>query len=194
MAAVLAALALGTSGCEETGCEAVDPADAWVEVGDGEDAFAAIHEGQSFEVERGSQGGMHVWVSMQTGGIAPGSEDLWEGLREGDLPFVEFELEGPEGILSNENGRPMVLERVGGDYQLIHELVQFRHFAELPDDWELLDYELVEDELEQIDHVLRIRVSDSCGNVVEDERSIRLLFPPRTSGDDDDDVPSLSMQ
>lgn len=173
---------LALVGCEEvTTCETLEPDDAWVEIGEGTaaDAFTPIEPGVTLLVERGSQGGMHVWAALALGDLQPGSEDLWDGLRNGDLPTITLNLSGPHGRLTPDNERPQVLERGDGEYLLLHQQLQFKHFEELPEDWQELDYGEVEEEMETQDHTLSVRVEDSCGTVVQEEILVRLDFPAR---------------
>ena len=183
--AILAAALLLLVACDEAGldCDTLDPAAAWVELGQGEDEFELLDPGTTLLVERGNQGGQHIWVSARLGDLNPGSEDLWDGLRNGDLPEVEFLVTAADGIISPDNRRPMVLQRdAREDYLLMHNLVVIRHFAELPDDWAELDYAQVEADMEEVEHDLTVRIEDVCGTVVEDTLPILLDFPARDSG------------
>ncbi len=175
---LLTALLL-VAACDET-CP--DPADAWALLAEGwsETDFEAADDGDVFEVERGSQGGMHVWVSVAMGGIEPGSEDLWDGLRAGDLPKITLNLEGPHGVLTPGTERPSVLERGDGEFLLLHQQLQFKHFEVLPENWQELDYAEVEATMEAQDQTLSVTIEDACGTVVTDELTIRLDFPERT--------------
>jgi hypothetical protein len=154
-----------------------DPGGAWAEVGVGQDEFAAIEEGAVFVVEKGAQGGMHIWVSARVYGIDPGPTEMWQGLVDGSLPLVRFELASPQGVHTEASERPYVLDRLGGSrYALLNNLVQFDHFPELPDNWQELDWPAVEAAMEDIDFDLSVRFTDSEGTVVEDTRRIRLDF------------------
>jgi len=185
-ALLLLSAALSLVGCEEESCDTLDPADAWAEIGDGtsEAEFGPLEEGVTLLVERGSQGGMHVWVAVAVGDLQPGPTDLWEGLRNGDLPEFTLNLSGPHGVLTPDNPRPEVLERGDGEFLLLHQQLQFKHFEVLPENWQELDYADVEADMEGQDHLLTVRVEDSCGTVVEAELSVRLDFPDRS-----EDVP-----
>jgi hypothetical protein len=184
---LMLALTVLLGGCEEEGCEALDPDDAWALLGDGEAEaeLLIVEDGATFQVERGSQGGMHVWVAIAVGDIHPGPTDLWEGLRSGELPKFSIQLEGPHGVLTPENVRPQVLERGDGEYLLLHQQIQFRHFELLPDNWQDLDYAEVEADMETQDHLLRVRIEDACGTIVEDELPIRLSFPERPGANEE---------
>ncbi len=185
--ACLAAALLLLAACDEAevDCGSLDGVAGWAELGDGEveDEFVPLESDAVMLVERGNQGGQHIWVSTRLGDINPGSEDLWDGLRNGDLPEVEFVVTSPDGIISPDNRRPMVLVRdERGDYLLMHNLVVIRHFAELPDDWAELDYAQVEADMEEVEHDLTVRIEDVCETVVETTTTILLDFPDRDSG------------
>jgi hypothetical protein len=181
MRALLLLPALLLCSCEvQPSCSALDPAEAWLAVGAGYDAFAPLVDGDVMEVERGSQGGMHVMVAGQAGALHPGSASYEDGLRAGDLPVVEMGLDDPDGgVLNTEHRQPRVLQRLGDRYELEGRTLQFRHFAELPDNWTELDYAEVEADMELQEYRLWLRLTDSCGTVVEDERTVRLDFPER---------------
>ena len=156
-----------------------EPPDGWAELCGEVESFEVLEDGAVLRVERGSQGGMHVFLGMRTGGIEPGPTDLWAGLSQGTLPVVGFEIEGPEGILTPDNARPTVLERVGGgEFELLDNLIQFRHFAEWPTDWAEINFEEHERAMELQDHVVRVVIEDANGQLVLDERTVRLSFPP----------------
>jgi hypothetical protein len=158
----------------------VDPEGAWAEVGVGSEEFLPLADGTVLQVERGSQGGMHIWVSARTYGIAPGPTEMWQGLVDGSLPIVRFELESDEGVLTADIERPYVLRRLGNsEYDLLENLVQFDHFPELPENWQELDWAEVEADLEGVDIALSVRFTDSEGTVVQDKRTVRLDFPSR---------------
>ena len=178
-----AALIAGLAGCgDPSPCAALDPAEARLEVGEGRDRFAPLEPASPMEVERGNQGGQHIWVALRLAGIEPGSETLWDGLSNDDLPEVESVVSGPDGVISADNRRPRVLARGERDeYLLLQNLVVIRHFAELPDDWAGLDYAQVEADMEEVDHDLTVWVQDACGTTLEASAAIRLDFPARDS-------------
>ncbi|MEE2828556.1 MAG: hypothetical protein VX498_05175, partial [Myxococcota bacterium] len=155
------------------------PDNAWAEVGVGDSRFESIEAGHLLEVERGSQGGMHVWISMRTAGIDPGPTDMWQGLVDGSLPLIGFSLEAPDGILTPDNSRPHILSRVGEEYWLLENLVTFDHFSDFPDDWSSIDWDAREAELEAVDLQLTVRVADAIGTELEHSTTVRLDFPPR---------------
>ncbi len=177
---VVLSLCVGlVSGCETDYCG--DDVAPTLEVGDGTDGFASIEDGDVLLVERGSQGGQHIWAAIMAKGVHPGSEDISQGLANDDLPWIEFQLESANGVHSNDNLLRRPLDRYeGGElFGLETRQVQFRHWVTLPDDWADLDMQDVEDDLETIDFVLRATVEDACGDTVTDEVTVRLDFPPR---------------
>lgn len=167
-------------GCEEeVGCHLSDPDTAWIELAEGVRAYEPIDDGRVLEVERGSQGGMHVVPTARLGGVNPGSARFEDGLRNGDLPWVSFHLMDGDGELTLDNRAARLLERGDGYYELAPRNVQFRHFAALPDNWTELDYDEVEADMELREFRLRVVFEDSCGLQVQDERAVRLDFPER---------------
>ena len=177
-ACLLPALLLLT-GCGPDPC--ADDAAGWIEVGDGADGFLSIQDGAVLPVERGSQGGQHVWAALLAGGLHPGSEDISEGLKNDDLPWISFELQSAEGIHSNENLMRRPLDRMGDDglYGLDTRQVPFRHWPVLPSDWAETDISEREALMETFDFTLRATVDDACGDTLTDSVTVRLVFPPR---------------
>lgn len=160
---------------------------AWVDIAEGEHIFGDLQDGDVLEVERGSQGGMHIWGSLLAGGIARGSTTDIEALINGDRPMVDFFLEGLGGNLAEDNAMHELLDDMGdGSLRLVGRRVVFRHFADLPDNWQELDYAEVEAELEAQDLEFGVRIVDGDGREVVDSRTIRLLFPPRGTGGDEE--------
>ena len=177
--ALLPLLAGLVAGCPADPCG--DDIDPWMEVGDGTGGFHSLDDGDVLTVERGSQGGQHIWAGFLARGLHPGSEDISEGLANDDLPWIEFQLESVEGVHSNDNLLRRPLTRMEGDepYGLVDRQVQFRHWVVLPDDWADKDMGEVEDGLEEVDFVLRAIIEDACGDTITDEVTVRLDFPPR---------------
>ncbi len=185
----LALLALGLAACVQPEAPAgeVEAAEAialpWVEVGGGRESFVELEVGHTLEVERGPQGGQHIWASLRGQGIDAGSDDDYEAMLNQDRPIVEFQLENSEGILSFVNSFPRRLEPTGeGSYELLGRLVQFRHWAEVPEDWDQIDWDEREGQLEEQEMVLRVVVEEADGDLLVDECPVRLDFPPRGEG------------
>ena len=156
----------------------IDPDGAWADLGQGEESFVVTEDGDLFEAEFGSQGGQHIWVSARFYGIDPGPSAMWQGLAEGTLPIVSFELSSPDGLLSAQLERPFVLERVeGGEYQISHFLLSFNL---TPDDQPWWDQGLTFEEavalLEDTDLELRVTLSDNTGIQVSAMKQIRVTF------------------
>lgn len=164
------------------GCAAPcgDPADAWIELGVGPDTYQPVVDGDVLAVERGSQGGMHVWGALRAGGIDPGPDSYLEGIKDGTLPTVAFELRDDAGVLTLDNRAYLVLQEDGDAWVAEPRIVQFRHFAELPKDWTELDYAAVEAEMETRDFRLQVTLQDACGAAVDDAHTVRLRFPSRS--------------
>lgn len=159
------------------------PSGPWVEVGGGREGFEVLEVGQAMEVERGPQGGQHIWASLRTWGIDAGSEDDYEAMLNGDRPVVEFQLENSEGILSFVNSFPRRLEPTEqASHELLGRLVQFRHWAEVPEDWAQIDWGERELQLEQEEMLLRVVLEEADGDVFVDECPVYLDFPPREQG------------
>ncbi len=179
----LALCAALLSGCATDYCG--DDVASWIEVGashgDGDAVFVPITDGAVLAVERGSQGGQHVWAALRARGLDPGSEDISEGLANDDLPWVEFQLESDEGVHSSDNLLRRPLDRTDGPepYGLMDRQVQFRHWVSLPPDWADQDMGEVEAALEEVDFTLRVILEDACGDTLTDEVIVRLDFPPR---------------
>jgi hypothetical protein len=167
-----------------TACPTPPSGDGTIQLGGEGEPFALLSAGSTLQVERGSQGGMHVWASLRAEGIDPGPTDLWQGLLDGTLPLVQFELEGPDGLLTRDNTQPVVLERAHNGYERLSNLVVFEHFATLPDDWTDLDYAEVEAAMQEQDYILRVRLTDGLDRVFEDSKTVRLSFPPRDQGEE----------
>ena len=109
-------LAWALCGCDPSLGPSGGSGTAWIELFTGEQNIEALDEGQTLLVERGSQGGVHIWGSLRAGGIARGSQDEYQALLSGDRPLVEFVLESSSGVLSNPNTvREYLVEDDNGD-------------------------------------------------------------------------------
>ena|GEM_PF-1528910 len=177
LSVVVISLALGCGPSLQGGGTATG---AWVELLTGEVEAESLHDNQVVPVERGSQGGVHIYGSLRAGGIARGSEDTYQALLSGDRPLIEFSLEAEYGVLSNANVVREFLELdSSGDLYLTGRRVIFRHYSELPEDWQELDWAEVEQRLEEEELTFRVQVTDARGRFAEDSKNIRLDFPPR---------------
>ena len=153
---------------------------AWVELLTGDTTAEELADGQILPVERGSQGGVHIYGSLRAGGVERGSEEDYQALLSGDRPLVEFSLEAKYGVISNSNiVREFLYADETGDLLLIGRRVIFRHYSELPEDWQELDWAEVEARLEEEDLIFRVEITDSRGRFAQDSKTIRLQFPPR---------------
>lgn len=96
------ASALGCSGGDasvETGCVAASAPTA--ELGIGAETFAAVTDGQDVRLERGSQGGCHVSLAVQTGGF-PG--------RRVTVDYTITRLDNDERVLRSRSVARLVGE------------------------------------------------------------------------------------
>ncbi len=172
---VVLALLLALVGCSSDPC--ADGVVPWIEIGEGWTGFADLADGATLQVERGSQGGQHVWLSLRGDGMHPGSRDLSEGLAKDDLPWISFEIESDEGIHSNENLLRQPLDEGDEGWEFVERRISFRHWVVLPDDWADIPRSEREAEMEAMEFVVRARVEDACGDTLEDERTVFLTFP-----------------
>lgn len=175
------------------GCSAGDPCgeEGFIELRT-PDGLEPLGDPETLEAERGSQGGQHVWVSVVGSGIHPGSADYTEGLRNDDLPWVEFVLEGPDGVYSNQNRLRQPLQRLPDDeVGLLERQIPFRYWSTLPDDWQEIPREEREAEMEATPFTLRVTLDDACGVHYEASTEVFLLFPDDEAGDDDDSAGAL---
>ena len=89
-------------------------------------------------------------------------------------------LEAPYGVLSNPNVvRAYLTEDEQRDLLLVGRRVIFRHYSELPEDWQELDWEEVELLMEQDDLTFSVTITDSRGRTAHDSKTVRVEFPPR---------------
>ena len=173
----LAALVTGLfAGCSSDPC--TDDVSPTLELGEGIDGFRPIVDGDVLVVERGSQGGQHVWISVRGDGMHPGSQDVSEGLRKDDLPWISFALTGPDGVYSNENLLRQPLQPLDDDgWGFLDRRVSFRYWSVLPDNWADITREQREMELEAMEFVVSGTVEDACGDVLTAERVVGIAFP-----------------
>ena len=159
------------------------PSGPRVEVGGGREVFEELEVGHTLEVERGPQGGQHIWASLRAWGVDAGSDDDYEAMLNQDRPIVEFQLLGADGDYAFVNAFPRRLEPTDEGHELLGRLVQFRHWVELPEDWEQIDWDEREAQLEQEELLLRVVLEEADGDVFVDECAVYLDFPPRGDGD-----------
>jgi hypothetical protein len=157
------------------GCAPVEP---WIEVGSGDGGFASLDDGDVLRVENGSQGGRHVWVALRADGIDPGSQSDADAMLLGDRPLVDLRLEGPDGVYSLDMSRHIALPAADGPgYELSEQLLPFRLYATLPEDWQNTDWEAVERELGAETFELTATLEDAEGVQLVDRRTVGLQFP-----------------
>jgi hypothetical protein len=147
---------LGLTACgEPMNCEELTELDATLEIGQGEHRFERLDEGVSMELHYGSQGGQHVYLAAQVGGLHPGTKSL--SGHSGDAPIVTFSL-WRGGELLNEatvvNQRP-VGDGYGAEFVGVPMSIWYEDLSE-----------------GQTEFTVRAEAIDSCGNIAEDEQQI----------------------
>jgi hypothetical protein len=172
----LAIVMLIFSGCPGDPC--TDDLSPTLVLGGGIEGFRAIEDGDILPVERGSQGGQHIWLSIIGDGMHPGSQDVSEGLRKDDLPWISFEMHAPDGTYSNDNLLRQPLQEIAdGGWGFLERRVSFRYWSVLPDDWTEIPREQREAELEAMDFVVSGTIEDACGDVITAHRIVGIAFP-----------------
>ncbi|MBX2798887.1 MAG: hypothetical protein KTR31_14520 [Myxococcales bacterium] len=136
-------------------CDA--PAPATLEVGTGEGVFQALTDGDVLTFHAGPQGGHHVFVSLITTGLVPGTGDL----RDPQDPMVTVQLTVDGSAITEFEDRARLLETTEAGDVLTGQIVVLAH----PDP----------PALEGLDASLRVSVRDRCGTLVEDGRDVVLM-------------------
>ncbi|MCP4804013.1 MAG: hypothetical protein GY913_19340 [Proteobacteria bacterium] len=140
-------------------CERAAAYEPVVELGIGEDAFLPVQDGDTLQAEFGPQGGHHVWISLRSTGLEPGT---WPQLLQGDpgpVLFLEY-----VGLDDTETlGELDTYERpFRGDAEsaeLLGERLMVWNWPEEEDAWGRTVSE----------GTLYLTAEDSCGTQVEDE-------------------------
>ncbi len=142
-------------GCEEPvdSCEVATQFAPSLAVGVGLDSFTALEHGDKVQIAYGLQGGQHIWMAVQTAGVAPGA------LHRTDVaaPEIRYELLG-DGQVLGQGINEMPLQ---GDVS----------FAESAGDTLLLDWF---DAAEYEELIVRVTLEDACGTTLVEQRTIRL--------------------
>ncbi len=155
---------LGLGGC-------VAPGPISVEAGRGEAEFEPLADGP-VPLERGSQGGVHLWGAVRVWG------------SESARPLaVSFTLSGEDGVHSLP-GTVHRTPRSAGDgaEEAAGFRVVIRYFAELPDDWATRTRTQIEADLAAATFDLEVTVEDEAGEQASDTRRVTLEFPPVPTG------------
>ncbi|HJN75013.1 MAG TPA: hypothetical protein QGF58_13885 [Myxococcota bacterium] len=140
-------------------CEKAAEYEPSIELGVGEDDFSPVEDGDVLWAESGPQGGEHVWISLRSSGLEPGT---WPQLLQGD-PGPDIYLEYVDLAGTETLGTLETYERpFRGDAesaQLMGERLLIWSWPEDDDGWGRTTSE----------GILYLTAEDSCGNVVEDE-------------------------
>ncbi len=136
--------------------------------------YLAVEDDGVLPVIFGAQGGYHLLLAARVDGIDPGSEDLVTGWDRGDLPLVEWTISTPDEQLSAESPRPTVSVETDHGWVLGPHTVVLHYFEDPPEEFDGYDRQA---ELEQLPITVSVTVTDACGTVSTDERTVRLDYP-----------------
>ena len=160
-----------TTACDgQMSCEELAELEHTVELGQGEDSFSRLETDDSLVKHFGPQGGTHSFLAVRTTGIHPG-----QGLGK-------FSEKAPEFIFTLFDGEEVVGEGYSSQVNLsgdsyegertgitaLHSVVDYQEYFESE-----LDAGTYPEDLGERSYLLRVEVTDSCGNVASDERQIR---------------------
>ena len=156
------ALSLGlATACEDAGqsCELAQQYETVLEIGSGERDLELIDDLDRVPVSTGPQGGAHIWIGIQTSGIAPGRRGALGRPAESG-PDVSFDLLDNSGARIGDGG---VSETpLDGDENLA-DLVGAELYIDAWNDGD-------SDEL----YTLRASLLDRCGTELITERHVYL--------------------
>lgn len=152
----------------------------WVELGTGDAQWLPIEDGDTLAVERGSQGGTHIYGALRSGGLDGGSVDDVAAWTAQDRPTITFSLSSDAGRLSvTEPLRRALVDDGSGALAFAGAVVQFQLWTELPEDWASVDWAAEELRLETEPLIFSVDVVDQGGKHAEDERTVYVDFPAR---------------
>ncbi|MCK6528693.1 hypothetical protein L6R50_14415 [Myxococcota bacterium] len=149
------------AGCMDTDCGALAQEDASVEIGWGEDEFHPLADGDVVDLYAGSQGGHHVWGAARTAGIARGHPFY---PYDEHNPLVSFSLVAADGTVVAETYPDRFLFREDEDGR--GWMSGARVIVYGPSG--------TEEGAPPLPYTFSVRVEDTCGRVVEDERVVDL--------------------
>jgi len=151
------------AGCEPeplTPCEEAALEGALCHVGTGATAWEEVADGDVVEFVRGPQGGLHVYGSLQVGGILQGQTDE---ISDPDNPSVTYEVVDAGTVIGGYQGLP-------------------RHFVEQDDGTMIFVGDLLvlytqdPEEVEGKTVEMRAEVVDKCGRSVTDAHTVTLTL------------------
>lgn len=140
-------------------CESLPPecreveGEPTAEIGQGQTAFEPLSDGESVPVDFGNQGLFHTYGTMRVSGIYPGTDVI------GELsPTLTFTVDSDDGVVQGGiDALLWILTPVGDMWGSVGELLVLNTTAEDADGRAA---------------TLRLELSDVCGNVVTDSRSV----------------------
>lgn len=147
------------------GDSAVRGGEPWVQIGQGEDVFSALAEGDEVFVILGPQGGYHVLGSVQAGGFDTGNPDDLQDPRNPVTAFAVYL--GERRVDADVASFRQALKPAFGledTYEMVGRFV----ILDIADDDELVG--------ETLD--LRVEITDSDGVVYRDSRSVIAVKHP----------------
>ena len=129
-------------------------------VGTGASEFLELTDGGDLEIQRGFQGGCHVWGSVHAAGLYGGDVDH---PRDANNPKVHFVLTDPSGESLADTGDQRRALSVGssGELELLGEVVRLSNRGC--------------DTLPGHAAILTVTVTDACETTVTDARSVQLV-------------------
>jgi hypothetical protein len=169
------------------GCEKKDPCDQTTEdgvpvelwVGTGEKEFSSLEDGTQLPMSFGSQGGIHVFIALESTGLLPGQagSPFSEKIEEPDVRIL-LTYNGEEvgdfwrpGLEIGDGGRPDNMKWEGDlDSARIHGMYlylnYFADYAEVGGEYVPLESPLPV--------TLTVTVTDSCGAEIQVEKDVFL--------------------
>ncbi len=179
----LPVLSFFLSGCPEDDanlpwsweCDELASKDVSLVPGTGETTFEAVADGQALSPASGSQGGMHVWGSLQASWLHPGNVEYDMRVSTDEGYFArsggQTQLTRTGGEGSELVGRPMFLELLYSETPSL--------FSEDPteiEDWEerVTIVSAAWESLAGMDVVLRVEATDQCDATAFAERTVQV--------------------
>ena len=138
----------------------IDRGEVTLQIGSGEEGLVLLEESDSVLIERGPQGGFHIWAGFLATGIHPGN---LEKIPHPANPELTFSLVANDKQIAGYEGAQRVLEILSEESirhtgeQLILSINDLSEVAEQP-------------------AVLSIEIYDACGAEIQEQRSIILTL------------------
>ncbi len=184
---VLVVTATLTAACGGPSCDDLDGTTPSVTVGTGESSFDPLSEGDHLTPAWGPQGGQHLWASVRTTGLHPGSL----GSRSAVSPStIAISVHDDEGAVASYGPVERSLQRRLGDgFQgeatgltaVVHAAWDLGYPLDflLPDgtsyeDATAADWEAASAEARARTWSFEATVTDACGNEASDAVAVRL--------------------